>query len=207
MDHNKIAAAQSRMTDKIAGNLTGEEIAAAAFAQFGIVAEDAEVVAFALWLLEQSGHGKPVEAASTATAPLQPHETLSAHLSDRQVAKMNGYLVAAYAALSPVSTTDQRLTGRLCVHNVQRMLQGDTEPRSSDPASAYTARTGRYLSLEERMAERTRAGRRDTGIITEQSPILHIFAWLDRNQWACWLGLALCIFAVGYIEAHSEIGL
>jgi hypothetical protein len=38
--------------------------------------------------------------------------------------------------------------------------------------------------------------------ITRQSPILRLFAWLDRNQWACWVGLALCILAVGAIEAY-----
>jgi hypothetical protein len=34
-----------------------------------------------------------------------------------------------------------------------------------------------------------------------------LFAFLDRHPWACWLGLALCVAAVGFIEAHPGIGL
>lgn len=28
------------------------------------------------------------------------------------------------------------------------------------------------------------------------------FDFLDNNQWACWTGIALCIIAVGAIEAN-----
>lgn len=66
--HAAIAAAQHQMEAPIVGRLTGEEVATAAYAQFGIVADDAEIVAFAAWVLEQAGHGKLADAAKATTA-------------------------------------------------------------------------------------------------------------------------------------------
>lgn len=43
--------------------LTGEEIAAAAYTQFGIVADDAKIISFATWLLERAGAHRLVDLA------------------------------------------------------------------------------------------------------------------------------------------------
>lgn len=32
-------------------------------------------------------------------------------------------------------------------------------------------------------------------------PIARLFAFLDANQWACWLGMALCIAAASAVDA------
>lgn len=49
-------------TNKI-GKLSAEEVAAAAYSQFGIVADDQEITDFARWVLEQGAHEKLVQVA------------------------------------------------------------------------------------------------------------------------------------------------
>lgn len=59
-----------------------EDIAAAAYSQFGIVAEDTEIVAFARWVLEQHGHQQLIAAARATN---NAHESLFAQAASNPI--------------------------------------------------------------------------------------------------------------------------
>lgn len=82
MDSNKI------------GRLSAEEVAAAAYSQFGIVADDKEIAAFARWVLEQNGHEKLVVAVKAA----RQHVVASPLSVCTEISDIDAALAAAGAA-------------------------------------------------------------------------------------------------------------
>lgn len=73
---------------------TPDEIAAAAYSQFGIVAEDAELVAFANWVLEQHGHQQLIDAARATNAA---HESMFAQCCSNPITNAWGKQVSVRA--------------------------------------------------------------------------------------------------------------
>jgi hypothetical protein len=84
------------------GRLNAEEVAAAAYSQFGIVADDQEIAAFARWVLEQGGRSELVKALEGARHLLENFEGLSKNnidnLAGEVLVEIDEALAAAGAA-------------------------------------------------------------------------------------------------------------